>query len=261
MKSDAIQVSVRQNTGTIVLNRPDCGNELTRSMVRQLVDILDDLYLDKKVRTIIVTGAGDDFCRGTDLAESQSCGELPEAEEQYGDEAGDLRDLMVRMLEVTKPIIAAVQGAALAAGAGLVAAADIVVAERTASIGFPDARQGLVAGLAAPLVSFRVGAGHAARLLLTSNPIDATEAHRLGLFHELVDKDQVWARAMAVAEHCAAGAPEAIQLTKRLINETLGENLSTQLSAGAVMSATARTTEAAEEGIAAYLEGREPDWG
>jgi methylglutaconyl-CoA hydratase len=81
-----------------------------------------------------------------------------------------------------------------------------------------------VAGLAAPLVCFRVGAGQGARLLLTGQTVTAVEAHRLGLFHELTPPDTVWARAMQVANDCAAGAPEAIQLTKRLLNETLGEN-------------------------------------
>ena len=112
----------------------------------------------------------------------------------------------------------------------------------------------------APLLCFRLGAGHAARLLLTSTTISAQEAQQLGIFHELVHPDKVWARAMQIAQECAAGAPEAIQLTKRLILETAGEQLATQLSAGAAMSATARTTEAAQEGIAAYLEGRPPKW-
>ena len=129
------------------------------------------------------------------------------------------------------------------------AAADIVVASDAATFGLPEARHGLVAGLAAPLVAFRIGAGHAARLMLTGAEIDAAEAHRIGLFHELAAPDLVWARAMQLAGDCAAGAPEAIQLTKRLLNETLGENLATQLSAGAIMTATARTTEAADEGL------------
>jgi methylglutaconyl-CoA hydratase len=114
--------------------------------------------------------------------------------------------------------------------------------------------------LAAPLLSFRIGAGQAGRLLLTGQTIEAVEARQIGVFHELTSADTVWARAMQLAKECAAGAPEAIQLTKRLLNETLGENLSTQLSAGAVMEATARTTEAAGEGISALLDGRSPEW-
>jgi enoyl-CoA hydratase/carnithine racemase len=260
MSSNAVDVKITDAAGTIVLNRPDYGNALTRSMVQQLVEALDDLYLEKRVRAIILTGAGDTFSVGADLAEMQTSQELESPEEQWGADAADLRDLLVRMLEITKPIIAAVNGPALSAGAALVAAADVVVASDSAAFGVPDARQGLVAGLAAPLLCFRLGAGQAARLLFTGQKIDAAEAHRLGIFHELTGHDTVWARAVQLANDCAAGSPEAIQLTKRLLNETLGENLSTQLSAGAVMAATARTTEAAAEGISAAVEGRKPLW-
>jgi methylglutaconyl-CoA hydratase len=260
MSSSAIEIKVIESAGTIVLNRPDYGNALTRSMVQQLVEALDDLYLEKRVRSIIITGAGESFSVGADLGEMQTNQESEAPEEQWGADAADLRDLLVRMLEITKPIIAAVNGPALAAGAALVAAADVVVASDAATFGLPDPRRGLVAGLAAPLLSFRLGAGQAARLLLTGQTLDAREAHRIGVFHELTSADTVWARASQLANECAAGSPEAIQLTKRLLNETLGENLSTQLSAGAVMSATAHTTEAAAEGISAAIEGRKPQW-
>jgi methylglutaconyl-CoA hydratase len=260
MSSSAIEVKVVEPAGTIVLNRPDYGNALTRSMVQQLAEALDDLYLEKRVRAIILTGAGDSFSVGADLGEMQTSQESEAPEEQWGADAADFRDLLVRMLEITKPIIAAVNGPALAAGAALVAAADVVVASDAATFGLPDPRRGLVAGLAAPLLSFRLGAGQAARLLLTGQTLDAREAYRIGVFHELTSADTVWARAMELANECAAGSPEAIQLTKRLLNETLGENLSTQLSAGAVMTATAHTTEAAAEGISAAVEGRKPQW-
>lgn len=260
MSSNSVEVKVADAAGTIVLNRPDYGNALTRSMVQQLVEALDDLYLEKRVRAMILIGAGDSFCTGADAAEMHSTGELDDPLDEYGAEAADFRDLAERMLEITKPIIAAVNGPALAAGAALVAASDIVVASRDATFGLPDVRHGMVAGVAAPLVAFRVGAGHASRLMHTGATIDAAEAHRIGLFHELTPPDLVWARAMEVANECAAGAPEAMQLTKRLLNETLGENLGTQLSAGAIMTATARTTAAAAEGLAALVEGRKPEW-
>jgi methylglutaconyl-CoA hydratase len=260
MSSHSIDVKVVDEAGTIIINRPDHGNALTRSMVQQLLEAIDDLYLEKRVRAIILTGAGNSFCVGADVAEMRASKELDDPEEQWGADAADFRDLLVRMLEITKPIIAAVHGPALAAGAALVAACDLVVASHAAEFGLPDPRHGMVAGCAAPLVYFRVGAGPAARLLLTGDTIDAQEALRLGLFHELTSPDTVWARAMELAKSCAAGAPEAIQLTKRLLNETRGENLATQLSSGAVMAATARTTEAAEEGLAALAEGRTPQW-
>lgn len=259
-QSHRIEVKLVEQTGTIVLNREDEQNALTRQMVVELTEALDDLYYEQKVRAIVLTGAGTTFSVGLDLAESQAAAAAENAAEQWGVEAAELCDLLVRMLEITKPIIAAVNGPALSFGASLVAAADIVVAADDATLGLPDARYGLVAGLATPLLSHRIGAGQTGRLLLTGTPIDANEANRLGLFHELIDGDRVWARAMEIAKECALCAPEATQLSKRLLNETLGERLATQLSAGAVMRATSRTTEAATEGIAAQLEGRKPNW-
>jgi methylglutaconyl-CoA hydratase len=264
MQSALVEVKVTENVGTIILNRPDHGNSLVRIMIDQLSDALDDLYRERRVRAIILTGAGDAFCEGTDLEEindvSQHNSEWSESEDRWGEDAADYRDLILRMLETTKPIISAVNGAALSGGAGLVMASDIVIASEQGTFGLPDPRRGLVAGVVAPLVCHRLGAGHGARLLLTSAIIDATEAMRLGIFHELVPNHKVWARAVEIARECAEGAPQAIQLTKRLLNETIGEQLQTQLTAGAVMQATAFTTEAAQEGIAAFLEKRKPNW-
>jgi len=260
MQSGLIEVKVTDCAGTIIINRPDHGNRLTRQMLEQISEAIDDLYLEKKVRAIILTGAGDAFCEGFDWQEMQIDADDPRGAERWGDDAAAWRDLLLRMLEITKPIIASVHGPALSAGAGLVLASDIVVASEDASFGLPDPRYGLVAGVAAPLLCHRLGAGHAARLLLTSTSIDAQESHRLGVFHELVATEKVWARAMDLARECAAGAPEAIQLTKRLLNETVGEQLETQLAVGAVMQATSFTTEAAQEGLAAYAEQRPPQW-
>ena len=117
-----------------------------------------------------------------------------------------------------------------------------------------------MAGVAAPLLAHRIGTGGAARLLLTAAEIDAGEAHRLGVYHELVEPDLVWARAFEIGGQVASAAPQAIGLTKRLLNETVGEQLATQLSSGAVASATSRTTESAKEGLAAHQEDREPEW-
>jgi methylglutaconyl-CoA hydratase len=164
------------------------------------------------------------------------------------------------MLLFPKPIIAAVNGPAVAGGAGLALASDLVIATPEAKFGLPEPRRGVVAGMVSPLLMFRVGGSHAANLLLTARTIEAAEALRIGLYHELVAGDLVWARAQELAGEIARCAPEAIQLTKKMLNETIGEHLGTLLSAGAAASATARTTEAAREGLAAFLEKREPKW-
>jgi methylglutaconyl-CoA hydratase len=262
MPSNAIDVKITGAVGTIILSRPERRNALTRSMIAQFSEALGDLHMEKRVRAIVLIGAGTAFCAGMDLTEMLATADLPDDEknEEWGQSAESYRELVTQMIELPKPIIASVNGPAVAGGAGLVLACDIVVATPTAQFGLPEPRRGIIAGIVAPLLAFRAGGSTAARLLLTSTLIAAEEALRLNIYHELIDESRVWARCAQLGEECAAGAPEALQLTKRLLYETIGEQLSTQLNVGAAMSATARTTEAAQEGLAAFVEKRKPEW-
>ena len=262
MSSNAVDVKVTGAVGTIVLNRPDRRNALSRAMLAQIAEAFGDLHLEKRVRAIVVTGAGTSFCAGMDLHEMHATATMSDEEksQDWGDTAEAYRELVTQMIELPKPIIASVNGPAVAGGAGLVLASDIVVAAPPAQFGLPEPRRGIIAGIVAPLLAFRAGGGTAARLLLTSALYPADEIHRLGIYHELCDEPRLWARCAQLAEECAAGAPEALQLTKRLLYETIGELLSTQLNVGAAMSATSRTTEAAQEGLTAFIEKRKPEW-
>jgi enoyl-CoA hydratase/carnithine racemase len=262
MPSSVVEVKVHGAVGTILLNRPARRNALSRSMVAELQQALGDLRQEKRVRAIILTGAGNAFCAGMDVHEMHADAALSETErsQSWGETAEDFRELVTQMISLPKPILASVNGPAVAAGAGLVLACDVVIACPAARFGLPDARHGLVAGIVGPLLTFRAGGGAAARLLLTSSLYSADEALRLGIYHELIDEPRLWARCCELGEECAAGAPEAVGLTKRLLYETIGEQLSTQLSVGAAISATARTTEAAQEGLSAFVEKRRPEW-
>lgn len=262
MASSAVEVKVTGGVGTIVLNRPGRRNALTRAMLAQLQEAFSDLHLEKRVRAIVLTGAGTAFCAGLDVQEMHASATLPDDErhQDWGDTAEEYRELVTQMLELPKPIIASVNGPAVAGGAGLVLASDLVVAAPAAQFGLPEPRRGLVAGVVGPLLAFRAGGSTAARLLLTASLYPAVEAHRLGIYHELIDEPRLWARCVQLGEECAAGAPEAVQLSKRLLYETIGEHLATQLTVGAAISATARTTEAAQEGLNAFVEKRKPEW-
>lgn len=257
-----MSVLIKKNlpSGTIVLHRPEKRNALTRQMLADLVEAFNDLHQEKRVRAVILTGSGSAFCAGMDLTEMQETSSQPNALQQWHEDAVLYRELVELMLRFPKPLIAAVNGPAVAGGAGLVLACDLVLGTPQSRFGLPEPRRGIVAGLVTPLLAFRVGGSYAAKLLLTANTIEADEALRIGLYHEIVAEDVVWARAQALAADIEKSAPEAIQLTKKVLNETVGEHLFTQLGAGAAASATARTTEAAAEGRAAFLEKREPKW-
>lgn len=255
-----VRVHVHGHTGTVILNRPEKRNALSRSLLAEVVQALHDLHLQRSVRTVVLTATGSVFCAGMDLIEMLETSRSPNAHAQWYKDAVAYRDLVEQMLRFPKPLIAAVNGPALAGGMGLVLACDYVLAAPEANFGLPEPRRGIVAGMVAPLVFFRLGGSQAARLLLFAQSIDALEAQRIGLCHEVLPAEQLWARAHELAGEAARCAPEALQLSKQLLNETIGEQLFTQLSAGAAASAAARTTEAAAEGLAAFVEKREPHW-
>jgi methylglutaconyl-CoA hydratase len=255
-----VRVKKHVPSGTIVLNGPAQGNALSRAMITELHRAFEDFHLERSVRAVILTGAGSTFCSGLDLAETRDTSSTDGVHAQWHHDVVQYKELVELMLRFPKPIIAAVNGPAVAGGAGLVLASDIVLGTPDASFGLPEPRRGLVSGVVSPLLVFRIGGGYAANLLLSAGTIDAEQAQRVHLYHELVATEMVWARAHEIAVQCAKSAPEALQLTKRMINETIGEHLGVLLSAGAAASAAARTTEAASEGFAAFIEKREPNW-
>lgn len=227
-------------------------------MISDLAQAFDDLRQERKVRCIVLTGAGPHFCSGVDLVEWQESTTSPDALQQHHDDAQSMRQLLEAMLQLPKPIIAAVDGAAVGIGLGLILACDLIVASHRATFSLPAPKLGLVSGLVAPLLVFRHGAALAARFTLGAAELDAAECHRLGLVHHLVQADQIWVRATNWAENIANSSAESLQLSKKLINEMIGEPLSTNLSSGAAATATALTTEAAGEGLKAFREKRAP---
>jgi methylglutaconyl-CoA hydratase len=255
-----VKLQVHEHTATITLNRPEKRNALSRELVTSLHQALDDIHQERRVRGVIVTGAGRGFCAGMDLAEMLANAAEPDAQERWRADSVAYHELIEAMLRFPKPLVAAVNGPAVAGGAGIVMACDLAVASPDAAFGFPEPRRGVVAGMVAPLLAFRIGAARAAYLLFTARVIGADEALQFGLYNELVPDELIWARAHELVGEIARNAPEAMQMTKRLLNETIGEQLMLQLSAGAAVSAASRTTEAAAEGLAAFLEKREPKW-
>ena len=260
MSEPILKVRVDGSSGSIILNRPHRRNALNRAIIEDLGQALSDLHQERRVRTIILTGSGAVFSAGLDLHEMRTTVDEPDAITRWHEDAVAYRELLLSLLRFPKPIIAGINGPAIGAGAGLALACDILVAAESASLSVPAVRRGLVAGMVAPLLVFRLGGGPATPLLLCGREWDANTACQRGLFHEVTPEDLVWARCREISDECAAGAHEALAMTKRLLNETIGESLATQLTAGAAVTATSKTTEAAHEGMRAFVEKREPQW-
>ena len=260
MVDKLLHVRIDAPSGSIILQRPELRNALSRKLVSQLQQAFSDLHQERSVRAVILTGTGQVFCAGTDLHEVQTTSATDDAAMQWHQDASQFRELLEQMLQFPKPIIAALNGPVVGSGTALALAADLVLGTSASSFCVPEIKRGLVGGWTAPLLAFRVGAGYAAKLMLTGLEIDASEAHRIGLYQEIVPADMIWVRANELAQIVAQSSHEAVKLTKWLLNETVGDDVRTQLFSAAAATATARTTEAAAEGVAAFLDKRLPEW-
>ena len=257
-----VDVKVHAPTATVKLDHAAGGNRLDERMIADLRQALCDLHQERKVRAVLLTGAGADFCCGIDLQELHRQTQLDalEAMPLWIQQWHRLGELAEQLLRFPKPLVAAVDGKAWGAGFTLVLACDLVVASHTASFAVPAVRHGIIGGVVAPLLAFRLGAAVAARLLLTGDPLTARLACRFGLLTQRCSSDLIWVKANQLAGRVAQSATIPLAATKRLLNETIGETLLTQLSVGAAAGATACSTETAREGLTATIEQRLPQW-
>ena len=201
-----VKIHIHEHTGTLILNRPDKRNALTRALMAELMQGLEDMRCERRVRAVVISGSGSAFCAGMDLGEMQETAKNFNAQTLWYEDAAAYRDLLDALLRLPKPIIAAVGGPAIAGGAGLALACDIVLAAPEAKFGLPEPKRGIVAGMVAPLLTFRLGAGRAGYLLMSAQTISAEEAFRMGIYHELMPGEKMWPRAHQLAGQCAGCA-------------------------------------------------------
>jgi enoyl-CoA hydratase/carnithine racemase len=251
-----INIKINEPTGTIILDRPSQCNALNRQMIDSLSQAFSDLHQEKRVRGVVLTGAGAHFCTGMDLKELHQNSTSENSLQSWMDSSRALQALIEQMLQFPKPVVAAIDGEVMGSGLALVLACDLVVASQRSVLSVAASKLGLVSGLVAPLACFRCGASLASQLLIGGSRLTAGEAKAIGLVHHVVDPDLIWVRAKTWIESIAEGAAESIQLTKRVLNEMVAEKLSGQLASGAAALATSLTTEAAMEGIGAFVEKR-----
>ncbi|MGB0596658.1 MAG: enoyl-CoA hydratase/isomerase family protein [Rubripirellula sp.] len=257
-----VDVKIHDNVATLLMDRPANRNALNPQLLADLSTAFSDVHQEKRVQAVVLTGGGDHFCSGLDLKMLGEISDLPDSESlpEWFSAWRQLGELLEQMLRFPKPVVAAVDGAAVGSGLALTLACDLVMSSKRASYTAVAVRRGLVGGATAALLSFRLGAAVAARMVLTGEPIDADEAYRIGLCGKPVESQQIWVAAADLAKQCTDAPREAVQASKRFLNESVGEALLSQLSAGAADSATACTTESAGEGIRSFLERREPRW-
>ncbi|HZZ58249.1 MAG TPA: enoyl-CoA hydratase/isomerase family protein [Opitutaceae bacterium] len=237
---------------TLCLNRPEKRNALNVALLRALWDGLQ--WANGNARVVILRGEGPSFCAGLDLDEA--------AQPATTEDSSELIAAVYRALaEGPFVSIAAVQGAAVAGGAGLMTACDLVVAAEDARIGYPETRRGLVAALAGVFLRRQVPDRAARELLLTGVMIGAARAREIGLVNRIVPGAELHAAARALAAEVLGGAPGAVAISKRWLNELWPQALGASLDDALEVHQHQRESSEMIEGVAAFRDKRPPVWG
>jgi methylglutaconyl-CoA hydratase len=236
---------------TLTLDRPDKRNALSSALVEALHAGLERADLDAEVRVVVLRGAGRDFCAGADLEELLASADLAPA----ANEASALRlgALFVGMRRLPKPVVGVVQGRALAGGAGLATACDLVIAAEGAQLGYPEIQRGFVPAMVMTLLRRAVGEKVALDLVLTGRLLSAGQAQAAGLVTRVVPDTELEREASGLASSLAATSPSALALTKQLFYQLDGRALEDGVALGARVNAAARQTPDFRAAIAQFL--------
>ena len=253
--TDGLLVEVDGPVATLTLDRPEALNALTVPVKVALREALESLAADRSVRAVILTGAGRAFCAGQDLAEREQPDAAPlevEVRKRYNPIIRAIRSM-------GQPVIAAVNGVAAGAGASLAFACDIRLAAEDARFVLAFGRLGLVPDSGATWFLPRlVGPSKAAELALVGDPVDASEALRIGLVSRVVPGDRLMDEARALATRLAEGAPLALALTKEALQRSATITLDEALEGEAKLQGIAGASADHAEGLAAFREKRQP---
>jgi methylglutaconyl-CoA hydratase len=254
--SDIVQYTLRSPAAVITINRPDKRNALSRALIAALSDAFHRAADDRAARCVILTGTGAAFCAGMDLDELRAT--LGPDSDKVWDDATKLSALYEFIYTLPKPTIAAVNGAAVAGGAGLVTVCDLAVSVPDAKFGYPEVRRGLVAAMVMPHLLRHVGERTARWLLLTGELIDGLAALRMGLVNQITSAENLFGTAHDWAKSLAEGGPNALATTKELLRRCSHQALATDELAKA--SAAPRLTDECRHGLAAFFDKKPAPW-
>jgi methylglutaconyl-CoA hydratase len=237
----------------VTLNRPERRNSLTLELLTELQGAIKAAAEQAQQRVIILRGAGAAFCTGLDLKEAADQTKAHATAEMVA-------NTLIAISQTRLITIAAVHGAAVAGGAGIMSACDFVVAAEGTRIGYPEVRRGLVAGLVMTFLRRQVGERNMRELLFGAELIDAARAKEIGLVNRVVPPNNVMSEAQKFAESVLQGAPGALAQTKRLVEELCWRSVREDAELALKYHMRARESDEAREGIAAFNEKRKPNW-
>ncbi|MFH1762665.1 MAG: enoyl-CoA hydratase-related protein [Gemmatimonadota bacterium] len=251
MKAGVLRVEADEGILRLWLNRPEKRNALNAALVEALAGALRDAESRSDIRVILLQGEGPDFCAGADLADLERITGMG-AEASLAD-AQRLGSLLLQMRRHPRPIVAAVQGRALAGGCGLATACDLILASEEAEFGYPEVRLGFVPAMVMAILREKLTEGRAFELVTLGSPIPAAEALRIGLVNRVFPFDGFGQEVDALVGELAKRPPEAITLTKSLLYELADLTIEDGIQRGAEVNVEARMSEACRAGVRRFL--------
>ena len=249
--TDRVVVTLAGGVLTATLNRPDKRNAIDTAMIDALLATLERADLDAEVRVVAVRGAGRDFCAGMDLNELLASAQ--HTVEQNRQAALHFGGIFVRMRQIPKPVVALVQGRALAGGCGLATGCDLVLAAESAQFGYPEVQRGFVPAIVMTLLRRAVGEKVAFDLAATGRLLDATEAAAVGLVSRVYEDADFEEQAGDVLRALAGSSASALALTKQQFYQLDGMTFEDGIRLGADVNAVSRSTPDFRAALTAFL--------
>lgn len=246
------------NIRIISLNRPKLRNALNLELRNALMAAFREAAADDAVRVVVLTGKGSAFCAGLDLNDLKTIHK--KSKQKNLEDSKSLAELFELIYSLPKPVIAAINGHAIAGGAGLASVCDISIMSTEAKMGYTEARIGFVAALVSVFLVRQVGEKQARDLLLTARLISASEAKEIKLVNEVLAKEDLRLRALEIASQIANNSPNSLSITKSLLSIVPSLSVNDGLEYAIKVNAESRQSADLIEGVTAFLEKRPPKW-
>jgi methylglutaconyl-CoA hydratase len=257
MHFETLLLETSGHLSTITLNRPEKRNAISTQMIAEVQTALDAIE-KTHTRVVILTATGKAFCAGIDLELLQTIARQSPAENQ--EDSKRIAKMLRKIWSFSRPIIAAVNGHALAGGCGIATLCDFTIAVPEAKFGYTEVRIGFLPAIVSVFLTRQIGEKRARDLLLTGRLLDAVEAKEMGLVNEIVPAENLMHRAHELAEVILAASPSSITRAKHLLVSAEAASVDHDLERAVLESARVRCTPDFKEGIAAFLEKRKPIW-
>jgi methylglutaconyl-CoA hydratase len=242
---------------TITLNRPDKRNAISAPMLAEIQSALDEIE-KSHTRVVVLTGAGKAFCSGMDLEMLAAMAKQSPAENQ--EDSRRMAKMLRRIWSFSRPMIAAVNGAALAGGCGIATLCDFTLAVPEARFGYTEVKIGFLPALVSVFLVRQIGEKRTRDLLLTGRIMEAAEAKEMGLINEIVPAENLLKRAQELAGVLIAASPASLARAKRLLTSAAAASVDADLERAILENARIRCTSDFKEGLASFLEKRTPVW-